>query len=51
VPANWDPVDFVLGKFGKDEHTEIALAIGRAADAVGVWARQGLQECMNRYNG
>lgn len=50
VPANWDPVDFVLGKFTGDESSEIAIAIQRAADAVVDWATEGLAVCMNRYN-
>ncbi|HEX4000323.1 MAG TPA: aminoacyl-tRNA hydrolase [Pirellulales bacterium] len=50
VPANWDPVDFVLGKFSADESAEIAIAIQRAADAVVDWATEGLASCMNQYN-
>ena len=50
VPDNWDPVDFVLGKFTAAESTEIALTIQRAADAVVDWANEGLAACMNRYN-
>lgn len=50
VPSGWDAADFVLGKFGKQDLKEIEPAIWTAADAVAVWARQGIQECMNRYN-
>ena len=50
VPANWDPVDFVLGRFTKQELPEIEITIQRAADAVVDWAAEGLQTCMNRYN-
>lgn len=50
VPANWDPVDFVLGKFTAEESSEIELTIVRAADAVADWASQGLATSMNRYN-
>jgi len=50
VPANWDPVDFVLGRFAKEELPEIEIAVQRAADAVVDWAAEGLQTCMNRYN-
>jgi PTH1 family peptidyl-tRNA hydrolase len=50
VPASWDPVDFVLSRFTKNELPEIELSIVRAADAVEVWATHGLQESMNRYN-
>ncbi|HKD38192.1 MAG TPA: aminoacyl-tRNA hydrolase, partial [Pirellulales bacterium] len=34
VPASWDPVDFVLGRFTKEEQPEIELSLVRAADAV-----------------
>ena len=50
VPASWDPVDFVLSRFTKNELPEIELSVVRAADAVEVWATKGLQESMNRYN-
>ena len=50
VPASWDPVDFVLGRFTKQELPEIELNMVRAADAVEIWATQGLPETMNRYN-
>jgi len=50
VPANWDPVDFVLSRFSADESTEIAIAVQHAADAVVDWATEGLAACMNRYN-
>ena len=50
VPEKWDPVDFVLGRFAKGEQTEADLSIGRAADAVVIWAKQGIEECMNRTN-
>ncbi len=49
-PAGWDWADFVLSKFTKDEDAEIAVAIGRAADAVETWSRDGLEACMNQYN-
>jgi PTH1 family peptidyl-tRNA hydrolase len=50
VPAGWNAADFVLSKFSKKELAEIEPAVWRAADAVSLWARQGIQECMNRYN-
>jgi PTH1 family peptidyl-tRNA hydrolase len=50
VPERWDPADFVLGKFKKDEQTEIDFAISRAADAAVVWAKEGTATCMNRFN-
>ncbi len=50
VPASWDPVDFVLSRFTKNELPEIELSIVRAADAVEDWATKGLAESMNRFN-
>ena len=50
VPTSWDPVDFVLGRFTKDEQSEVDLSVQRAADGVVDWAVEGLQVCMNRYN-
>jgi PTH1 family peptidyl-tRNA hydrolase len=49
-PGGWDAVDFVLGKFRADEQTEIEIAIARAADALELWAREGIDVCMNRFN-
>jgi len=49
-PDGWDPADYVLGKFSKAERPEIDAAVWRAADAVAVWVRRGIDECMNEYN-
>ena len=49
-PDEWDATDYVLGKFAKQEKPDIDLALVKAADAVAVWAREGIEECMNRYN-
>jgi PTH1 family peptidyl-tRNA hydrolase len=50
-PAGRNAADYVLGKFTKDEVPEIDVAIGHAADAVALWAREGLQTAANKYNG
>ena len=42
--------DFVLGRFTKAETPVIDEAIWRAADAVEVWARDGMAVSMNQYN-
>ena len=47
---DWDSADYVLSKFNKKETIEIEEAVCRAADAVDVWAREGIENCMNRYN-
>jgi len=49
-PESWDSTDYVLGKFTKKEIPDIEEAIQLAAEAVVVWAKQGIQDCMNRYN-
>ena len=49
-PEGWDAAGYVLGKFTKEEQTEVGPAILRAADAAVVWARDGIADCMNQYN-
>lgn len=49
-PGGRDAADFVLGKFGKHEQTEIDVSIAIAADAVKHWATEGIASAMNRYN-
>lgn len=50
-PEGWDPANYVLSKFTKQELAEVEHAVARAADAVIEWARDGIGPCMNRYNG
>jgi PTH1 family peptidyl-tRNA hydrolase len=45
-----DAADYVLGKFNKQERTEIDIVIREAADAVVHWAREGIQSSMNQFN-
>jgi PTH1 family peptidyl-tRNA hydrolase len=45
-----DAVDHVLGRFRPGERAVIDDAVQLAAQAVGVWARQGIEACMNQYN-
>jgi len=49
-PEGWDAVGYVLGKFSKDEQSEMENAVDKAADAVIVWVRDGIAVCMNQYN-
>jgi PTH1 family peptidyl-tRNA hydrolase len=46
-----DAVDFVLSRFGPDEQTEIEIATRFGADAVEIWAKEGIAVCMSRFNG
>jgi len=48
--ARGDQVDFVLSGFGRGERETITRAIERSAEAVKVWAEQGIDEAMNVYN-
>lgn len=50
VYEGWDPVDFVLGRFNKDDLPVINQSIERAADAAAAWVRLGMQDCMNQFN-
>jgi PTH1 family peptidyl-tRNA hydrolase len=49
-PEGWDATDYVLSRFTKEEVPEMEKAVWRAADAVAVWAHEGIQHCMNQYN-
>src|SRR5262249_45170047 len=46
-----DMVDHVLSRFRPGEKPVIAEAIATAMQAVLVWIHQGIQVCMNQYNG
>jgi PTH1 family peptidyl-tRNA hydrolase len=50
VPKPIDPADYVLGKLTRQEQAIIEPALALAAEAVGVWVRDGVETCMNRYN-
>jgi PTH1 family peptidyl-tRNA hydrolase len=46
-----EAVDHVLGRFRPSERPVIEDALALAVQAVDVWVRQGVEACMNRYNG
>jgi PTH1 family peptidyl-tRNA hydrolase len=50
APRDDDTVDHVLGRFRPGERAVIDDAIQRAAQAVIVWALEGIEVCMNRIN-
>jgi PTH1 family peptidyl-tRNA hydrolase len=50
-PDGWSWPDFVLSKFTKEEIPAMEQALARAVEAIVVWAHEGVQPCMNRYNG
>ena len=50
-PPRWDAADYVLSRFDPDERSVIDAAVQRACEGLADWVRQGIQYCMNRYNG
>lgn len=50
-PDDMDAVDHVLGRFRPAERPVIEEAIATAVQAVALWCREGIQKCMNEYNG
>jgi PTH1 family peptidyl-tRNA hydrolase len=50
TPPNWNASDFVLGKFGAEERSEMDLGISRAANAVEAWIEHGIEVAMNQFN-
>jgi PTH1 family peptidyl-tRNA hydrolase len=50
-PVEGEAVEYVLSRFAASERPIIDEAIGRAAQAVVVWIHQGIEACMNQYNG
>jgi len=49
--AKDDMVGHVLGSFRPGERAAVEDAVLRAVQAVGVWLRDGVDACMNRFNG
>ena len=45
-----DLADHVLAKFDPDERTDVAEAVGRAADAAELFVAEGIEPVMNRFN-
>ena len=50
TPPHWNASDFVLGKFGAEERSEMDLGISRAANAVEAWIEHGIEMAMNQFN-
>ena len=51
APGQDNMVDHVLTRFKPGERQAIEDAVSLAAQAVELWARQGIEVCMNEYNG
>jgi PTH1 family peptidyl-tRNA hydrolase len=50
-PPNFDAMNYVLGKFTKEDRVVIDEAIQRSVDAVQEWAQEGTDGVMAKYNG
>lgn len=50
-PGQMDPSDYVLQRFHSSEQDVLDLVLDRAAEAVGVFMRDGLDMAMNQFNG
>jgi PTH1 family peptidyl-tRNA hydrolase len=51
APDEDDAIDHVLGRFRPAERPVIDEAVRTAAQAVLVWVHQGIEACMNEFNG
>lgn len=54
VGAPRDPavqIDYVLGRFSRQEQDEVAHSVDRAVAALETWARDGIDRAMNQFNG
>ncbi len=49
-PEKFDAANFVLAKFTKEETPVLKSAIDRAAEALDVYLKDGLERAMNRFN-
>ncbi len=49
--APYDTADYVLGRFSSEEMPVMAKTLRVAAEAALFWAKNGIGEAMNKYNG
>jgi peptidyl-tRNA hydrolase, PTH1 family len=50
APAGWDLSNYVLGRWSKEQMQELPAILDKAADALEVLLREGVDTAMNRYN-
>ncbi|MCD7826600.1 MAG: aminoacyl-tRNA hydrolase [Clostridiaceae bacterium] len=50
-PSGWDLVDYVLGRFPKEEEPAVREALDKAVQACEVILSDGIDAAMNRFNG
>jgi PTH1 family peptidyl-tRNA hydrolase len=51
APDEDDAVDHVLGRFRPSELPLIDAAVSQAVQGVALWWQEGIEKCMNEYNG
>jgi PTH1 family peptidyl-tRNA hydrolase len=51
APGRGELIDHVLSRFRPTEQAVMDDALAVAVQAVATWIHQGIQECMNQYNG
>jgi PTH1 family peptidyl-tRNA hydrolase len=49
-PERMDPADYVLSRFSREEQEPVAAVLARAADAVELFAREGVEAAMRAFN-
>ncbi len=49
-PQGWDPRDYVLGTWSREQAEQLPELYTRVADAVELFVREGLVAAMNRFN-
>lgn len=49
-PEGGEAVNWVLGKFSREEEAEVQIVVKKAADALEKWVKAGIIETMNAYN-
>ncbi len=50
LPEGWDAAKFVLGKFHESDRSAVDASVGRAAEGIESWVRDGIGVAMNSFN-
>ncbi|AHF05718.1 aminoacyl-tRNA hydrolase [Desulfitobacterium metallireducens] len=49
-PAGWDPANYVLGSFGKEELSSLEDVLERGQEVLRLWIQGESNKAMNKYN-
>ncbi len=49
-PEGWDPIDYVLGNWSREQAELLPALYARVADAVELFVAEGISAAMNRFN-